>query len=182
MLKDQGVPPEILIAISKHEVAYQFVKINAATYEEHFIVPGFTEDQQKFILAASYIDTMASLLPNGKADVGNFLNLINSRNNYLLIKKCLDQGMKFRENELMALKKQDKVLTREDVEKKSLKEEKYNLSVLGEKLDTIVKAGHITFEEKDAILSIISTQPNELGRRFGPKMRFIKPLLEQSEE
>lgn len=117
MLKNKGVSPEIIVAISKHEVAYQFGKINAATYEEHFVKPGFSEDQQKFILVASYIDTMASLGPNGKVDSGNFTNLVKSRDNFLLIKQYVDQGIVFRENQLTALKKQDKILTREDVEK-----------------------------------------------------------------
>lgn len=61
MLKDKGVAPEIIIAIKKHETAYQFSKINAATYEEHFTKSGFSENQQKFILVTSYIDTMATL-------------------------------------------------------------------------------------------------------------------------
>lgn len=182
MLKDHNVLPAILIAISKHEVAYQFAKINAATYEEHFVKPGFTEKQQQFVLVASYIDTMASLLPDGKADISNFINLVKSRNNYLLIKEYLDQGARFRENELIALKKQDKVLTQEDVEKRILKEEKYNIPLLGEKLEGLVSGGQITDQEKELILSTISSEPNELGRRFGPKMRFIKPLLEQSKQ
>lgn len=182
MLKDHNVPPEILIAISKHEVAYQFARINAATYEEHFVKPGFTEDQQRFILIASYIDTMASLLPDGKVDLGNFINLLNSRNNYSLIKEYMDQGIKFRENDLAVLKKQDQVLTREDIEKKIQREEKYNPSLLGEKLDTIIAEGKLAPEDKEMILSTLSTQPNELGRRLGSKMRFVKPLLEQSRE
>lgn len=117
MLKDKGVPAEIIVAISKHEVAYQFGKINAATYEEHFVKSGYSEDQQKFILVASYIDTMASLGKDGKADLGNFVNLVKSRNNFLLIRQYTDKGIIFRENELQALKKKDRVLTIEDVEK-----------------------------------------------------------------
>ena len=178
MLKDKGVPLEIIIAISKHEVAYQFGKINAATYEEHFVKPGFSEDQQKFILVASYIDTMASLGPDGKPNLGNFANLIKSRDNFLLIKRYTDRGIAFRENELVALKKQDKVLITEDVEKIMPRDEKYNLLAFGEKLDTLVSSGQISVKEKEQIISIVSSEPKELGKKFGPKMRFIKPLLE----
>jgi len=182
ILKDKGLPPEIIIAIGKHEVAYQFGKINAATYEEHFVKPGFTEDQQKFILVASYIDTMASLGPNGKPDLTNFANLVKSRNNFLLIEQYVERGIAFRENELTALKKQDKVLTAEDVEKIIPREEKYNLSAFGDKLDTLVSGGQISAEEKEQILSTVSSSPKELGKKFGPKMKLIKPLLEQSKE
>jgi len=178
MLKDKGVPLEIIIAISKHEMAYQFGKINAATYEEHFVKPGFSEDQQKFILVASYIDTMASLGPDGKPNLGNFANLIKSRDNFLLIKRYTDRGIAFRENELVALKKQDKVLITEDVEKIMPRDEKYNLLAFGEKLDTLVSSGQISVKEKEQIISIVSSEPKELGKKFGPKMRFIKPLLE----
>jgi len=182
MLKDKRIPPEIIVAISKHEVAYQFDKINAATYEDHFVKPGFSEDQQKFILVASYIDTVASLGPNGKPDLNNFVNLIKSRDNSLLIKQYTDKGVIFRENDLRALKKQDKVLTAADVEKIIPREEKYNLLAFGEKLNTLVSGGQISAEEKEQILSIVSSQPKELGKKFGPKMRLIKPLLEQSKE
>ena len=182
MLKTNGVSPEIITAISKHEVAYQFAKINAATYEEHFVRPGFSDDQQKFILAASYIDTMASLGPDGKVDLGNFANLIKSRNNFLLIKQYVDKGTSFRENDLTALKKQDKVLTGEDIEKIILREEKYNLATFGEKLDALIAGGQISADEKEQIIATVSSQPKELGKKFGPKMKLIKPLLEQSKE
>lgn len=182
MLKAKGVSPEIITAISKHEVAYQFAKINAATYEEHFVKPGFSDEQQKFILAASYIDTMASLGPDGKVDLGNFANLIKSRNNFLLIKQYIDKSTAFRENDLTALKKQDKVLTGEDIEKIVLREEKYNLATFGEKLDALIAGGQISAEEKDQIISTVTSQPKELGKKFGPKMKLIKPLLEQSKE
>jgi hypothetical protein len=182
MLRDKGVSPEIITAISKHEVAYSFGKISATTYEEHFVKPGFSEALQKFILVASYSDTMASLGLDGKPEMGNFVNLINSRNNYLLIKSAEVGGAKFKENDLGALKKQDKVLTPEDVEKAIQKEEKYNLNVFGEKLDGLVADNTISVEQKADILFIVSSDVKELGKKYGPKMRFIKPLLDQSKE
>src|SRR3989344_454589 len=182
MLEGSGIPPEILIAIRKHEVAYQFSRINAATYEEHFVKPKFTAEQQDLILVASYIDAMASLLPDGKPDLGNFVNLLHSRNNYLLIKEFLDKGILFRENELAALKKQDRNLTRQDFEAIVPKPEKYSVAILAKKLAPLVVGGQITEREKAQILSIISSNPRDLGKQFGPKMRIIKPLLEDSRE
>lgn len=182
MLKDAGVPPEILIAIGKHEVAYQFAKINTAIYEEHFVKPGFSEDQQKFILAGSYVDTMASLSPDGTPDMGNYANLVKSRENYLLIKKYIDTGAAFRENDLKALKGKDMVLTAEDIEKIIQREKKYNLSVLGGLLDELVSGGQISADEKEGILSVVTSTPNELGKKFGPKMKILKPLLEKAVE
>lgn len=181
LLKDKKVPMEIISAISKHEVAYQFGKISAAAYEEHFVKPGFSTEQQRFILVASYIDTMASLGQDGQPDLTNFSNLAKSRDNYLLIKQYTDKGTIFRANELAALKKQDRVLTVEDVEKIIPHADKYNLSVLEEKLDTLVFGGQISVGEKEEILSLVSS-PEELGKKFGPKKRLIKPVLEQSKE
>lgn len=184
LLKDNGVPPEILIAISKHEVAYQFAKINAATYEEHFVKSGFTEEQQKFILVASYIDTMGSLLPSGKPDLSNFVNLIRSRDNYLLINEYVAKGIAFRENELGALKKQDRILTREDIEKIMPQEKTYNAQLLEESLGKLVTSGAITDEEKTRILSATasSEELKKLGAEFGRRMKDIKLALEQSVE
>jgi hypothetical protein len=116
MLEGKNIAPEIIAAIGKHEVAYQFAKINTATYEEHFVKPGFTNEQQDFILTAAYTDTMAALSADGKPDLTNFGNLVRSRSNYQLIKEYLDKGVDFKENKLGALKKQDKVLTPQDIE------------------------------------------------------------------
>jgi hypothetical protein len=179
-LEGKNIPPEIVVAISKHEVAYQFPKINASTYEEHFVKPGYSDEQQKLILVASYIDTAASLRVNGKPDFANFNFLVRSRENYLLIRKFMERGLPYRENDLNALKKQDKVLTETDLEKLIVKEEKYNTAVLAEKLGELVVAGTITGEEKEAIVSLAQTAPKDIGKKFGPKMKAIKPILEQS--
>ncbi len=78
-LKNKGVPKDILNAIENHEVAYQFTKVNPATYKKFFLDPGFSHDQQDFILAGSYIDNMSALTLDGKPDLQNFMNLVDSR-------------------------------------------------------------------------------------------------------
>ncbi|MDO8521615.1 MAG: hypothetical protein Q7S52_05865 [bacterium] len=116
ILANSTAPKHLLAAIRKHEVAYQFSKINALTYEEHFAKSDLSPEEQELAIAASYADTMASLTAEGKPDLKNFLFLIQSRKNYLLVRSCIEAGMQFRENDLRALMKQDKVLTQEDVE------------------------------------------------------------------
>ena len=123
-LEGTDIPPEILIAISKHEVAYTFSKINTSIYEEHFVKPGYSDEQQKLILVASYVDTVASLRTDGKPDLTNFNFLIKSRENYLLIKKFLERGVPYDERALNVLKKQDRVFTEADLEKLVVREER----------------------------------------------------------
>ena len=117
LLKAVDIPPYIRTAISKHEVAYQFSKTNAATYEKNFVKSGLGENEQLFVLIASYVDTMSSLTKDGTPDLKNYRHLLQSRDNYLLIQSYLDRGATFRENDLGFLKKQDKVLLPEDIER-----------------------------------------------------------------
>ncbi len=116
LLEQSNVPKHLLAAIRKHEVAYQFSKINALTYEEHFAKSDISSEEQELAIAASYADTMASLRSDGTPDLTNFLFLVRSRKNYLLVRSFLDAGAEFRENDLRALMKQDKVLTQDDIE------------------------------------------------------------------
>lgn len=116
ILAESAVPRYLLAAIKKHEVAYQFTKINALTYEEHFAKSGLSSAEQELAIIASYADTMASLTTNGTPDLSNFLRLVESRKNYLLVRSFIDAGTEFRENDLRALLKQNKVLTRNDIE------------------------------------------------------------------
>lgn len=117
MLSGVPVPSEIIIAIQKHEIAFQFDKISAEKYERHFVESGFSKKQQNFILIASYIDCMASLGIDGKPDMGNFFNLLQSYNNYLFLRSYQDKGCVFRDNDLRALKKKDKIFVPSDVER-----------------------------------------------------------------
>ena len=114
----------------------------------------------------------------------NFVNLIKSRNNYLLIKQYRDKGFSFRDNELAALKKQDKVLVPADVEKIIQREEKYNLEKVGKLLAELVVVGQISEVLQGKILSVVAERPTdlgkELGKELGPKMKLIKSVLEQA--
>ncbi len=117
ILATSSIPQYLLSAIRKHEVAHQFSKTNALTYEEHFIKTGLSSNEQDLALAASYADTASSLTENGAPDLSNFLNLIRSRKNYLLIRSAMEEGVQFHDNDLRALMKQDRVISREDIER-----------------------------------------------------------------
>ena len=123
---------------------------------------------------------MASLGSDGKPDLNNFVNLIKSRNNYLLIKQYTDKGAAFRDNELTALKKQDRVLVPADVEKIAQREDKYDLVKLAEELGSLVSSGQISADEKNIIIESVQSDPRSLGKKIGSKMKIIKPLLEKA--
>jgi hypothetical protein len=176
-----NISPIILTAIDKHEVAYQFGKINAATYEEHFVTPGYTDEQQKWIVTASYIDTMASLRTDGRPDLKNFTNLVRSRDNYLLIQSVLNTKAVIRDNDLQALKKQDRVLSRADIEKTIVKEKKYNFNMLRTELGLAVEQKQLSEIEREQVIDIVTTDPNSLGKKMGSKMKLLKPILQRCE-
>lgn len=115
-LKDRGVPRESLAAIGMHEIAYQFQSRAAKNFRKHFADAGFTDREAAFILTASYIDTVASLGPDGKPDLRNFLNLIAARKNYLLVKEYLDRGVIFKEDSLGEFLKANRDLARAEIE------------------------------------------------------------------
>ncbi len=84
---------DMLEAIERHEVAYQFSQVNASTYEEYFL--SLSEEARDFALTASFVDTMASLKSDGKPDLTNFLFLVRSRQKtkalILLLEKLLPE-------------------------------------------------------------------------------------------
>ena len=88
-LRNFGVPDIIIKAIAKHEVAYQFSKINPKVYKKHFIDSGFSLEEQNFILLASYLDSSSSLDQNHKPNLKSFENLVASKRNFELIQSLL---------------------------------------------------------------------------------------------
>lgn len=77
-LREQGIADDaMLTAIDSHEVAYQFSRVNAATYDRYF--GEMVLEAKDFALTASFVDTMASLRPDGTSDLSNFLALTASR-------------------------------------------------------------------------------------------------------
>lgn len=75
-LRDKGISERILRAIETHEVAYLFTDVNVPTYERIF--GAWSAGDRLFALLGSYLDTAASLRPNGEPDFGNFLCLAKS--------------------------------------------------------------------------------------------------------
>lgn len=112
----EAVSEHIKTAIKKHEVAYLFAKINALTYEKHFVSSGLNTEEQAAALAASYADVMASLTKDGVPDLSNFICLAVSRENSILVRRMQESGMKVRENDLRHLLSQPRKLSEADVE------------------------------------------------------------------
>lgn len=179
------VPKTIGSAINKHEVAYQFTKVSATVYEDHFVKTGFTDEEQRFILAASYIDTMSSLKKDAdgislKPDLGNYIRLVRSRNNYLLIKKALDNGLKFRENEIGNKKNADRDLTYAELEEIALKDmvnKTLDMASFEQNLAALVVAGTISEDDKGLVLQSIAKSEaefNALGKSLRAKFKPVK--------
>ncbi len=182
LLQRENVPEEIVNAVRKHEVAYQFAKVNPKTYKKHFVDTGFSERQQDFMLLASYIDMMGSLNEGGQPSTENFTYLIQSRHNLTLIEQFLrENAKKYTEQDRALLMKCDKPFqTVDDVGKvfKTVEHDYERLkSLLGEEVDI----GHLTQEDVERVLSIVSANPQRLGALMKKKMRFIAPALKQSE-
>jgi hypothetical protein len=175
------ISPEILQTMRLHEVAYQFVKISAKTYEEHFVDPSFSAVQQNLIIAASYTDLMGSLNPDGQPELQSLIFLIQSRANLKLINEALAAGVLISENKVGKLKKADRVLTMDDI-KEADDRKKLDINVLLTGLDQLVADGKLTKAQRDRILEIAQTEEAPLvvmGPEFGKQMKYIRPHLVQ---
>jgi hypothetical protein len=209
-LKDKVVLPRaILVAIHRHEIAYMFENISASNFERHFlkadpeeegafIQAPFTEDEIDFIIAGSYIDTMASLHKGTlQPDMRNFNNLVISRQNYRLITAIAGQlrqkfgadqkKLNILENKAGQLKNQAKALAEADIiAVLDPKKVTYNAVKLGPSLDRLVAGGVITDEVRNQIFETLTTDPDSLGQKFGKalgkNMGTVKTAIKEAEE
>ncbi len=78
-----NIPDILLKAIEKHEVAFQFSAVDATVYKRHF--GDLSDEETAWVFTASYIDTSSSLRESGKPDLKNFINMVESRHNYLVL-------------------------------------------------------------------------------------------------
>lgn len=83
-----GIPQTVLTAINHHEVAYQFQSVAIKTYEKYF--GGLSEEEIKWVVTASYIDTMGSLNEQGQPDLSNFRAMVDTAHNYRVIQQVKD--------------------------------------------------------------------------------------------
>ncbi len=188
------IDPAVLVAIENHEVAYQFSKPKAETYRKYF--GKMTDGERNMALTASYIDTAASLGKNGEPDLSNFQALVESKRGDELIGAVEGQlpsteGLDPKKvAKLLAdLKKAEMPIPEKTPEqllarfKKECKFTVYNPSVLDESLTEIIKNGQIDDGEKQRILELVrSGQADQIGKQFGPKMRFISAALKSAEK
>lgn len=188
-----GIPKEVLIAIDKHEVAYSFTKINPKTYRDH--LGQLSGEARDLAIAASYVDTAATLGKNGMPDLSNFLFLIESRRNFEMIIAAEAELIK---NPALDQKKVQKVIIglfnsdrRIDESAdtflarltKECRPTEYDLAVLNTGLDAMIAVGTLTSEEKADILDLASRQDiASIGKKFGRKMGTLGPVLKASEK
>lgn len=186
-----GMDAAMLAAIESHEVAYQFQGIKASTYEKYF--GEMADDARDFALLASYVDTMASLRPDGKPDLANFLALAGSREksqSLAALQRRLD-GVKLDKQKFerawAALRNSSEPLTADmlsEAESKLRAECKvagYDISKLRDATGPLVADGTLTEEERDRLLVVADTDPQSIGRAFGPKMRILSAALKQAQ-
>ncbi len=181
----------MLAAIEAHEVAYSFQGIKVATYERHF--GEMTDEVRDFALLASYVDAMSSLRPDGKPDLTNFLALAGSREKFealaVVRERIADAKLDKAKLERVwaALRNSDDPLTAEMVDaaeakiRAECKLAAYDADRLRVAVEPLVADGTLTSEERDRLLEVAATDPQGIGRAFGPKMRFLGPVLRQAQ-
>ncbi len=79
-----GITPVVLKAIEKHGVAYNFRRIRLDTFQKHF--GELSREEMEWVVTASYIDSSASLQPDGQPDLDEFLNLCGAIHNTFVIR------------------------------------------------------------------------------------------------
>lgn len=188
------VDPSVLVAIENHEVAYQFSKPKAETYRTYFGT--MSEAEKAMALTASYIDTVASLGKTGVPDISNFIALtVSKRNDELLrgveVSLSAVEGLdpKKLEKKLKELSTSDRPIPEKNTDqllervKKECKKTEYDVDALSEALQDVMKNGQIEHEDKGRILELVrSGKAEEIGRQYGPKMRFLSPALKAAEK
>lgn len=170
-----GISQEILSAIDKHEVAYQFGKISARSYINHIVDAGFDSRQQDFILVASYIDTMGSLRSDLEPDLTNFLNLYFSRLNFETISRFQKLHPEVAENKINRFYNSDKVVHFEDLS--VLLPKVYSPSQLTQLQILLEDCSKFSDAEINQIIEQVRVDESGLGRLLGKKMKFVRPIL-----
>lgn len=187
------VPPFILQAIRKHEVAYQFHSIKVDTFEKH--LGSLSEEELKLALAASFLDTMGSRLADGTVDLNAVRALFDSAHNARTIRAAeaivrLDftGDPKKLELQLGELRKSTRRIEKAvnniaaELREKS-RPTTYNLTRLNELLETQVIAGTLSAEQSHAVTQAVAEKRlSDLGRVLGKTMSVIKPILAEAEE
>ncbi len=196
-LATSGMSEDVLEAIEKHEVAFQFQTGKVDTYAKYF--EGLTPEGRRLALVASLIDTLGSLGKNGKPDLRNFLALLAAKHNYEIWR-----GLEYFAGRQMAagrsldpvkveafLRKIRKTetyipLTIEDISAQLLEECRmsgYNLSRVEEALKRAVLDGQLTAEEAALVeRAVQARETKSLGKMLGRKMAVVSALLKECEE
>lgn len=193
------VPPVLLTAIERHEVAFQFQNISVKTYKKYF---GELSDEERiWAITASYTDTMSSIRQNGEPDLSNFRFLVDSANNYQQIEKVekvlkqvegLDQNKVTQEIQSLINQKSRIEELPEAIAAKLSKECKisqYDKTKLESSLSALVLTGQIDETKKLFLLEAIDDESGQADKEsmkaarktLGKANQLVQAALSDSE-
>lgn len=203
-LKDAlNLPDALFTAIAKHEVAFQFNSVKIKTFKKHF--SEFSKEELKWVITASYLDTVSSLRENGEPDLSNFLAMVNTVHNYNLIEKLnlyfteefiKENGIDNKKlNKFMqGLEKSSKRISEseEDIIEK-VKDECsftiYSYEKLNEFLSSLISLSQITEEQKVALLECFDIETHRMDeqklsgvrKKLGKANKIVSEVLKDCE-
>lgn len=185
------VPPLLLTAVDKHEVAYSFAPVESKkktvlplkAYAKHF--GDLSDEEMKWVLTASYLDTMASVREGGSPDASNFVTMLDTIYNARAIQHIeavlMDgekpaAGLDPRKvrDELQALRDAPSRFPQSKEELLEMMREKckvdaYDSGLMQKKLQVLVDGDQITAEQMEAILDAVDPSTGQLdNRKMGP--------------
>lgn len=199
VIREHGREADLLVtAISQHEVSFDFVNINAELFAE--TLGGYTEEEQNWIIVASYLDLASALREDGKVDVTPILNLLVSRENFRLIRgvqqeilaRYADQFASgyFKPETVQAvvakyLRIRQPLSSAKEIQKEILEKlgiVQYDLERAPVVLHELEQSGVITEAQKERLLSLMrqgdgKTIGREFGRALQAHMGKIKSLI-----
>lgn len=195
-LATSGMSQDVLEAIEKHEVAFQFQTGKVDTYAKYF--EGLTPEGRRLALVASLVDTMGSLGKNGKPDLKNFLALLAAKHNYELWRSVerfaverLADGTnldpKKVEAFLLGIKKTETYIKEPviQLEVRMLKECKptvYDMAKVNAALTQALSTGALTADEVELVTQgVLARDLKSVGQKLGKKMATVHALLKPCE-
>jgi hypothetical protein len=199
VIREHGKETDLLAAaIEQHEVSFAFEHISAELFAE--TLGGYTEEEQNWIIVASYLDLLSALQEGGKVDAAPILNMLASRENLRLIHEAQQEvfacyadafasGYFKRETVQAAVAKhlraRQPLSSVKDIQKEILEKlgvVQYDLDRASIVLQELEQSGVITKAQQERLLSLMrqgdgKTIGREFGRTLQAHMGKIKSLI-----
>ena len=199
VIREHGKETDLLVAaVEQHEVSFAFEHISAEFFAE--TLGGYTEEEQNWIMVASYLDLVSALQEDGKVDAAPILNMLASRENLRIIREAQQKvfaryadsfasGYFKRETVQAAVAKylraRQSLSSVEDIQKEILEKlgvVQYDLDRASMVLQELGQSGVITEAQQERLLSLMrqgdgKTIGREFGRTLQAHMGKIKSLI-----